>query len=205
MGVGRRDIPSASGQMPAGHDEIRGHPIGAEVPCAGGVVDPDAKVLVHLEMKMGWIHAVVVPDRTHLLPPGDLLSFADSDPVQMGVEGINETELAVLEPGVTHDHHVSPCHMDVACKHDDPAPHGVDRSSESLGTAAVRDPVLAQMSSGTESAGFVESRRIGGSDGQVETIGGPGHELSPERTPSQGKKECQEQEECATQGGDHRP
>jgi hypothetical protein len=72
--------------MPPGHDEIGGNPIGSQVPCSLGVIDPDVQILVHLEMEVGRVHSVVITDRSHLLSPGNLLSLANIDSVHVGVE-----------------------------------------------------------------------------------------------------------------------
>jgi apolipoprotein N-acyltransferase len=68
------------------HDEFRRQPVTAQIAGASGVVHPDGQILVDLEMKVGGVHAVVVPDGADQLSARDLLSFPHMDPVQMGVE-----------------------------------------------------------------------------------------------------------------------
>ena len=77
---------AAAAESSVSHDEVRGHPVAAQITGSLSVIDPDGEILVNFEMKMGRVHAVVVADVADLLSPSDLFSFSYSDLVEMGVE-----------------------------------------------------------------------------------------------------------------------
>jgi hypothetical protein len=137
------------------------------------MVDADGQILVDLEMKVGGVHAVVVPDGADELSARDLLSFPHMDPVEMGVEGVGEPKLSVLDPGMPDHDDIAPCDMDVACQHDQAVSDGMDGLSKAAGAAPVRHkPVLAEMSACPESPRLVVSLAVGGSHGEVESVCG---------------------------------
>jgi len=85
--------------------------------------------------------------------------------------------LAVLDPGMADDDDVSPGNMDVTSQHDNPVPDGADGLSESLGAAAISDPVLPQVSTCSEASRFVEACTLGWCHGQVKAVGRLGDAL----------------------------
>lgn len=145
-----RHVMAAAADFASCHDELRGEPVASEVAGALGMIDANGEVLVDLEVEVRGVHPVVVADGADLLAPLDLLALAHAGSVKVRIEGIGEVELAVLDPGMTHDDDVPPGDMDVPCQHDDPVANRVDGSAESLGAASVGHPVLTEVTSGSE-------------------------------------------------------
>lgn len=127
---------------------------------AGGVVHPDPQILMDLEVKVRWIHAVIGPDRSDLLTLADLLPLFDIHPVKVGVERVGKVKLLLLDPSMSHDHDITPGDMDIPGKHDDAVTDCVNRQSEAFGAAAIRDPILTEVGTGLEPAGLVEACSI---------------------------------------------
>jgi hypothetical protein len=110
------------------------------------VVHPDGEILVNLEVEMRGVHAMVVTDSADLLAPPDLLSFACTDPVEMGVKRVDKAKLPPLDPGMADDDHVAPRCMDVTGQHDNSVADRVDSPAEASGTAAVGyQPILPEV------------------------------------------------------------
>jgi hypothetical protein len=130
----------------ARHDEFRWNPVTRQVAGSPGVVHPDGEILVDLEVEVRGVHAMVVTDSADLLPPPDLLSFACTDPVEMGVKRVDKAKLPPLDPGMADDDHVAPRGMDVTGQHDNSVADRVDRPAEASGTAAVGyKPILPKV------------------------------------------------------------
>ena len=108
------------------------------------------EILVQLEMKVRGVHFVIVSDGAELLSPHDIGSLIDHDPVEMSIQGIGEMQLPVLDPCMPDDDDVSPVGVYVACQHDQPVPDRMNWAAESFRTSAVGHPILAQVSSSTE-------------------------------------------------------
>lgn len=64
IGSWRGDIAPPTGKVTTSHDKLGRQPVTPEVACSRSVIDTDTKVLVYLEVKMRWIHAVISPDRS---------------------------------------------------------------------------------------------------------------------------------------------
>jgi len=127
---------------------------------AGGVVHPDPQILMDLEVKVRWIHAVISPDRPDLLTLADLLPLPDIHPVKVGVKRVGKVKLLLLDPSMSHDHDITPGDMDIPGQHNDTVTDYVNRQSEAFGAAAIRDPILTEVGTGLETAGLVEACSI---------------------------------------------
>lgn len=178
--VGRRggNIAPTTVEVSSRHDELRRQPVTAQIAGAPGMVYPDGQILVDLEMKVGGVHSMVVPDGADELSTRDLLSFPHVDPVEMSIEGVGEPELSVLDPGMSDHDDIAPCDMDVAGQHDQAVSDGMDWLPKASGAAPVRHkPVLAEVSACPEAPGLVVSLAVGGSHGEVESVRGFGNAL----------------------------
>jgi len=67
-------------------DEISGYPVASQITRSLGMIYPNGEILVHFEMEVGGVHAMIVSYITDLLAFLDLLSLAHPDPVQVGIE-----------------------------------------------------------------------------------------------------------------------
>lgn len=81
-----RDISPAAVEFAMVHDEIRGNPVTEKVTGSSGMIDTDREILVHLEVKVGRVHSMIVADGSYLLPACYLLSLPYHDPVEMTIE-----------------------------------------------------------------------------------------------------------------------
>lgn len=151
-------------------DEICGRPIAAKIAGSLGMVHADGEILVHFEVEMGRVHAVVIAHRADLLSSPDLLPLMHENPVEVAVEGIGEMKLPVLDPCMADDDDITPVGMDIAGQHHHPISDGMNRTPESLGAATLCDPILSKMASATEPTGFHISLGIGRGHGKVESV-----------------------------------
>ena len=143
--VGRRgrDIAAAAVEFAMFHDEIRGNPVTEKVTGAAGMIHPDREILVHLEVKVGRVHSVIVADGAYLLPPCYLLSLPHHDPIEMPVERVGKVDFPILYPGMSDHHHISPVSTDIASQNDKTIPYGMDGMTEGLPLPSGDDPVLS--------------------------------------------------------------
>ena len=81
-----RDISPAAVKFAMVHDEIRGNPVTEKVTGASGMIHPDREILVHLKVKVGRVHSMIVADGAYQQPPCYLLSLPHHDSVKMSVE-----------------------------------------------------------------------------------------------------------------------
>jgi hypothetical protein len=77
------------------------------------MVHTDGEILVHLKMKVRWIHAVVVTDGAELLSFLDLLPLSHSDSIEMGIERVRKMELPLFDPSMADDHYITPSNMNI--------------------------------------------------------------------------------------------
>lgn len=185
------NVASSSRKMASGHDELGRKPVTAEILGSLGMVDPDGEILVYLEVEMGRVYSVIVPDSPYLPTLGDLLPLSYKDPVKVGVEGVRKLQLSVLDPCMTDDHHIAPGRMDIPSEDNQTVSDRVNRFAKTTAAAAVaHQPVLPHMPSSSESPGFVISNAEGRGHGQVKPFGRPGNALGSARAnPSR----CQDQ------------
>ena len=155
--VGWRDgnALASAAKVPMSHDKFRWQPVAAEITSALSMIHSDGEILVHLEMEMRRIHSVVITYRADLLPPHDLLSLANKNPIEMSGEGVGKMELLILDPSVTNDDDIAPADTNVAGQNDDSIADGINRVAKPLSTPTISHPIFAQMSSGSETARFV--------------------------------------------------
>ena len=83
VGRGDGDARSAAMEMTMGHDKFRREPVTTKITSPLCMIYPNGEILVHFKVEMGWVHSMIIANRTDLLPPADLLSFADKDPVEV--------------------------------------------------------------------------------------------------------------------------
>ena len=81
-----RDIATAAVEFAMRDDEIRGNPVTEKVTGASGMIHPDREILVHLKVKVGRVHSMIVADGAYQQPPCYLLSLPHHDSVKMSVE-----------------------------------------------------------------------------------------------------------------------
>ena len=178
--------------MPPSHDEFRREPITAKVLGSLGMVHSDREILVDLKVEMGRVDAMIVPDGADLFSLVDLLPLAHLNPVEVGVKGVREFQLPVLNPGMADDNYVSPGRMDVSGEHNQAISDRVNGFSKTAGTTAVGyEPVLSHVPPRAETAGFVISLPVGRSHGKVKSIGRLRNALGasrPDRSGSQDKQ-----------------
>jgi hypothetical protein len=166
-----RNLSSSSCKVTARHDKLGWNPVSTQVAMTGGVVHTNPQILMDLEVKVRWIHAVISPDRPDLLTLADLLTLPDIHPVKVGVERVGKVKLLLLDPSMSHDHDITPGDMDIPGKHDDAVTDCVNRQSEAFGATTIRDPILTEVGAGFETAGFVKAGSIRRGYREIKTIG----------------------------------
>ena len=138
------------------------------------MIDSYRQILVHLEVKVGGIHSVIVPDRADLLPSRHMLPFLDHDPVEMSVERVGEVDLPVLNPCMTDHHYVSPVGTDIAPQNNKAIGDGMHGMSKRLPLSSGNDPVLPKMTMCPEAPRLAKSGAVGRRDWKIESIGRDG-------------------------------
>ncbi len=116
------------------------------------MVHADAEIPMDLEVQMRWVHSVVGADRADLFSLGDLLALPDSNSVEVGVEGVGEFQLPVLDPGVSDHHDISPRHTHIPGQYDNAIADCINWAAKSLDATTICDPILSQVTPSTESA-----------------------------------------------------
>jgi len=168
------DVAAAPMEFAVLHDKIRRDPVTEKVTGASGMIYTYCEIFVHLEVKVGRVHSVVVSDGAHLLTPFYLHALVHDDPVQVTVERVCKMQLPALDPGMSDDDDVSPVGMDVSCQNDKPIPHGMHGMPECQPFSSCYDPVFSKMTMGPESPGLAKSGPLGRGHRQVESIGSNG-------------------------------
>ena len=105
-----------------------------------------------LEVQMRRVHSVVGADCSHLLSLADLLPLPHRDSIEMRVEGVGEFQLAILDPGVSDHHDISPRHTHISGQYDNAIADCINWASKSLVATSICDPILSQVPPRTESA-----------------------------------------------------
>ena len=119
-----------------------------------------------------------------------LLSLADINPVEMGIQGVGEFQLPVFYPGMADDDNVSPGGMDVTGQDYETVSDRVHRFSETFFAAAVsHEPVLSQMAAASEAARLVVAVSVRRGHGKVEPVGRFGDALGAGRKQASPKKQ----------------
>jgi hypothetical protein len=164
------DALTTAAKVPMGHDKFRGKPIAAEITGALSMIHTDGEILVHLKVQMGRIHSVVVTYRPDLLPTHDLLALANKDPIEMSWKWVCEVKLPILDPSMTNDYDIAPADTNIAGQNNDSVADGINGVTKPFGTPTISHPIFAQMSTGTETSGFVIPMRIWRSHGEIKAI-----------------------------------
>jgi len=158
------------------------------------MVHSDREILVKFKVEMGRVHSVIVSNGANLFALRYLLSLPHLDPVEMGIEGINEFQLPVFDPGVADDDHVSPGRMDVPGKHNQAVADRVDGFPKAAGTASVcYKPILPHVATRSKTPGFVIPLAIGGGDRKIKPLGCLGNALGGGHAAPPPKKDQQQQ------------
>jgi len=169
---GRRDGHHglAASKLAMGVDEVGRHPVAAQITGALSVVDANREIFVHFKMEVRRVHAVIVADDANLLAAPNLLSLAHIDMIEVAIERIGETELPMLNPGMSDNDDIAPVGVNVAGQDDNAIADRIDGASETLGAPPLGDPIFAQMPSSPKATGFLIAGGIGRGHGKVKPI-----------------------------------
>ncbi len=107
---------------------------------------------MNLEVKMGCIKPMGVPDRPDLLSPSYLLPFPHQDAVEVCVQRISVLNLAIFHKGMANNDHVPPSPTEISSERNDAMPYRIDWITEVGATSALPDPILAQVAMRCETA-----------------------------------------------------
>ena len=135
-------------------------------------IDADEEVFTNFIVQVGGIHATVRPDRSDLLPPRDLLTFANHDLVEVGIHRVHGLELPALDEGMPHNDHIPPPHAGVHGEGHIAISDAINRSTQIAIAASHAIPVLPRVV-GQEPSGHVIPLGVGLADRHVKTIRHP--------------------------------
>ena len=154
------------------------------------MIHADGELLVDFKVQVRGVHSMVVADHSDLLSLVHLLSLADINPVEMGIQGVGEFQLPVFYPGMADDDNVSPGGMDVTGQDYETVSDRVHRFSETFFAAAVsHEPVLSQMAAASEAARRVVAVSVRRGHRKVEPVGRFGDALGAGRKQASPKKQ----------------